>query len=673
MNLRTEEADHGLRSSRASGLCRALTAFPAGVGAWAQIAPLLRRTIPSSGEAIPAIGLGTAAAATRTCRRTPRSRRCGNDPRVPRRRRHRDRHRLDLRRRGARRGPDRAGGGHPGRALATKVDASGREAGLRQIEQSFRDLRASRIDLIAVHNLQDTATQLRTLRDLKQSGRIRYVGLTTSYEGQHARLADLMARETLDFVQVDFALDNRQAGERVLPLARQRGIAVMINLPLGRGRLFSSVRGKALPDWAVEFECRSWAHFPEVHRRLRCRDLRHPRHGEAGARAGQARGRTGRAARRRHAPAHGELYRRNLSRSPYKRKVQNEKQHDRPHGPPRPSDRCRPVVRRKSVTVRPRATGLLGAPMKIGIIGSGHIGGTLGTLWVKAGHPVLFSSRHPDGLKDMVAGLGPLARTGTPADAAAFGEAVLVAVPYGALPQVGRDYGRALAGKVVLDAGNAVAARDGDIANTAKQKGIGTLSQELLPGAHVVRAFNTLGYRTLATTPIGPARLWPSRSPGTTPRRCGSPRPWCGMPVSSRSWSGRSPARRSLRRARRATASELTRPNSARCSGSASEPPAGGGRGLAGLSRAAPLHRGRARGGPALGLGWLYIFVVLSSYYIMRPIRDQTGVAGGVNNLQWLFTGTLAGMLALNMPVCLAGREIAAQPFHSARHIASSR
>ncbi len=136
--------------------------------------------------------------------------------------------------------------------------------------------------------------------------------------------------------------------------------------------------------------------------------------------------------------------------------------------------------------------------MKIGIIGSGHIGGTVGTLWVKAGHPVLFSSRHPDELKDLVAGLGPLARAGTPAEAAAFGEAVFIAVPYSALPQVGKDYAHELAGKVVLDACNAVAARDGEIANTAKEKGIGVLSQELLPGAHVVRAFNTLGYRTLA-------------------------------------------------------------------------------------------------------------------------------------------------------------------------------
>ena len=100
-----------------------------------------------------------------------------------------------------------------------------------------------------MHNLRDTATQPRTLQELKQSGRIRYVGVTTSFASQHADLVDVMARETLDFVQVDFALDNRQAGERILPLARERGIAVMVNLPFGRGRLFRTVRGKALPDW----------------------------------------------------------------------------------------------------------------------------------------------------------------------------------------------------------------------------------------------------------------------------------------------------------------------------------------------------------------------------------------------------------------------------------------
>jgi predicted dinucleotide-binding enzyme len=139
-----------------------------------------------------------------------------------------------------------------------------------------------------------------------------------------------------------------------------------------------------------------------------------------------------------------------------------------------------------------------GTKVSIGIIGSGHIGGTIGGLWVKAGHPVLFSSRHPENLKQLVAGLGSLARAGTVEQAVAFGPVVFIAVPYGALPQIGRDYGSALTGKVVLDAGNAVPARDGTIAEEVERDGIGEVSQKYLPGARVVRAFNTLGYSIFA-------------------------------------------------------------------------------------------------------------------------------------------------------------------------------
>ncbi len=137
------------------------------------------------------------------------------------------------------------------------------------------------------------------------------------------------------------------------------------------------------------------------------------------------------------------------------------------------------------------------AALKIGVIGSGRLGGTVGSLWVKAGHPVLFSSRKPEELKGLVESLGPLARAGTVAEAIAFGEAILVAVPYAALPQLGRDYAAALAGKVVLDACNAIAARDGEIANEAKEKGVGLTSAKYLPGVRLVRAFNTLSYRVL--------------------------------------------------------------------------------------------------------------------------------------------------------------------------------
>jgi 8-hydroxy-5-deazaflavin:NADPH oxidoreductase len=139
-----------------------------------------------------------------------------------------------------------------------------------------------------------------------------------------------------------------------------------------------------------------------------------------------------------------------------------------------------------------------GAKIRIGVIGSGHIGGTIGGLWVKAGHPVLFSSRHPEELKDLIAGLGPLAQAGTVDQAITFGENIFIAVPYGALPQIGRDYGATLKSKIVLDACNAVAARDGAIADEVERNGIGVTSQKYLPGTRLVRAFNTLSYMIFA-------------------------------------------------------------------------------------------------------------------------------------------------------------------------------
>jgi 8-hydroxy-5-deazaflavin:NADPH oxidoreductase len=141
-----------------------------------------------------------------------------------------------------------------------------------------------------------------------------------------------------------------------------------------------------------------------------------------------------------------------------------------------------------------------GAKLRIGVVGSGHIGGTVGGLWVKAGHPVMFSSRHPEELKELVAGLGELARAGTVAEAISFGDVVFVAVPYGALPQIGADHAAALKGKIVLDACNAVPARDGAaIAEEAERNGIGVTSQKYLPGTRLVRAFNTLHYTLLAS------------------------------------------------------------------------------------------------------------------------------------------------------------------------------
>jgi aryl-alcohol dehydrogenase-like predicted oxidoreductase len=145
--------------------------------------------------------------------------------------------------------------------LATKVSTSGRQAGIDQIQRSFKRLRTAKIDLIAVHNLRDSKTHLQTLRELKQAGRIGYIGITTSFENQYAEFEQTMKAESLDFIQVDYALDNRNADERILPLAADRGMAAMINLPFGRGRLFNAVQGKKLPDWAAEFDCKTWAQF----------------------------------------------------------------------------------------------------------------------------------------------------------------------------------------------------------------------------------------------------------------------------------------------------------------------------------------------------------------------------------------------------------------------------
>jgi len=222
---------------------------------------VIRRTIPSSGESVPTIGIGT-------------SRRYQGTTEAERRQL----------REVLRRFKDLGGkvidtapaygnaetvvgdlvaelGIRDSLFIATKVGAQGRDAGIDQMEQSLKRLRTPKIDLIAVHNLRDTQTQLRTLREWKQAGRIRYVGITTSSDRQYQEFEQTMKTEALDFIQVDYAIDNRNADQRILPLAADRGMAVMINLPFGRGRLFGAVQGQKLPPWASDFDCASWAHF----------------------------------------------------------------------------------------------------------------------------------------------------------------------------------------------------------------------------------------------------------------------------------------------------------------------------------------------------------------------------------------------------------------------------
>lgn len=137
-------------------------------------------------------------------------------------------------------------------------------------------------------------------------------------------------------------------------------------------------------------------------------------------------------------------------------------------------------------------------PMKIGIIGTGEIGGALARHWGAAGHQLLISSRHPEELRALARAIGPNVKVGTPREAAAFGEVVLVSVPYAATPQVGRDYAAELKGKVVLDTGNPYPGRDGEMAVRDRQRGTGVASAEYLPGTRLVRAFNAINSGPLA-------------------------------------------------------------------------------------------------------------------------------------------------------------------------------
>jgi len=145
--------------------------------------------------------------------------------------------------------------------LATKVWTGGKESGIKSMERSMALLRTKRIDLMQVHNLLDVHTHLATLREWKEQGRIRYVGITHYEAGAFGEMEKLMRSEKLDFVQINYSLMEPEAEQSLLPLARERGIAVLANRPFGAGDLFGKVRSKPLPDWASEFDCRSWAQF----------------------------------------------------------------------------------------------------------------------------------------------------------------------------------------------------------------------------------------------------------------------------------------------------------------------------------------------------------------------------------------------------------------------------
>ena len=145
--------------------------------------------------------------------------------------------------------------------LATKVTGPGndRESGARQIEESMRRLHTDKIDLMQIHNLIGVEQRLPLLREMKQAGRFRYIGATTSFARQYDAFEKLMREQALDFIQIDYSIDARNIEQRILPLAADRGMAVLVNSPFRRGRTFERVQGKPLPSWTAELEVTSWA------------------------------------------------------------------------------------------------------------------------------------------------------------------------------------------------------------------------------------------------------------------------------------------------------------------------------------------------------------------------------------------------------------------------------
>jgi aryl-alcohol dehydrogenase-like predicted oxidoreductase len=253
-----------LKLGASAGAALALGRDPLGASSLAVQEGQLMKAIPSSGERIPAVGLGTASSFSRAARTEEEHAAL-----------------LEVVRSFTELGGSvidtaptygssevvlgeliREAGNADRIFMATKLSrVEGREEGLAQFRQSQERLTPCSIDLNQIHNLGDWQTQLGLLRELKQEGEIRYVGITTSSDRQYADLARILRSETFDFVQFDYAIDNRNAEEELLPIAMDKGMATLINGPFGRTRLFGRVGDQAVPGWAREFGAETWAQF----------------------------------------------------------------------------------------------------------------------------------------------------------------------------------------------------------------------------------------------------------------------------------------------------------------------------------------------------------------------------------------------------------------------------
>ncbi|WP_298956379.1 aldo/keto reductase [uncultured Methylobacterium sp.] len=257
--MTTEIRDRGLTRQ---GFLHAALAVPAVLATGAASADdgPLRRPIPSSGESLPAVGLGTWRGfdvGSGAAERAPLAgvvrtlfegggRVIDSSPMYGRAE--------------AVTGDLLAEAGSRDRAfLATKVWTRGREAGLTQMRESLRHFRTDRLDLIQVHNLLDWRTHLPVLREWKQEGRIRYLGISHYTESAYDEVEAVLRAERLDVLQINYALDDRAAEARLLPLAAERGVAVLVNRPFGGGGLLGRLRGRPLPDYAAALGCASWA------------------------------------------------------------------------------------------------------------------------------------------------------------------------------------------------------------------------------------------------------------------------------------------------------------------------------------------------------------------------------------------------------------------------------
>jgi aryl-alcohol dehydrogenase-like predicted oxidoreductase len=248
----------------------AALALPAGLrGAQARRGSLITRPIPSTGEQVPVVGLGSSATFAQVARsedysalREVMAAMIENGGMI-----------LDT---APSYGASEQVAGEIARELgmtdrvfwATKVNVAGRgggradpEAARAQLEESFMHLGTEVIDLIQVHNMGDVPTQLGLLKELKEEGRVRYIGVTTTFTEQYAELMEVMRREPVDFIGTDYAIDNRDKERDILRLAWDRGIGVLVYAPFGRTRLWDRVRGHQVPEWAAEFDARSWGQF----------------------------------------------------------------------------------------------------------------------------------------------------------------------------------------------------------------------------------------------------------------------------------------------------------------------------------------------------------------------------------------------------------------------------